>query len=122
MRNKPESEHDPKIPVSIRLDADLRRKLKEHAKAQKRTVSNLINSVIRQLLDRNEIELPETEPNKKSIGEIALLLQVQIFNHIGCEEYINGLKTSAKELNISDDDMFRILTAVIERVWQLQES
>lgn len=114
MKNKP-----PKCPVTFRVDVDLNEKLIELAKDKNCTVSSLINLGVRQFLDNSGIE---TDSKKKGITEIILLLEAKRFNLVGYEKYVDVLKTFAKELNISEENMFKVLMAVLEGVWQLSKS
>lgn len=109
----------PKEPVTFRLDAGMKPILDDLAAKKGLTISQLINLSTRYFLEQNGIE---TDSNKKGIAELILLLEAQRFNSVGYEKYVDELKTSAKELDISEENIFKILTRVLEYVWKLPKS
>ena len=127
MRTKKEL---PKEPMTFRLDAGLKPVLVDLAERKGLTISQLINLSVSYFLDKNGIQ---TDPNEKRMIEIVLLFETQRFKLIGYEKYVEELRTFAKELNldvnvfagepvISEEDIFKDLTKVLEYVWKLPKS
>lgn len=116
MRTKKEA---PKEPTTFRLDADLKSILNDLATKKNSTISQLINLSVRYFLEQNGIE---TDTDKKEIAEIILLLETRRFNLAGYEKYVEELKSFAKESNISEENIFKIFTRVLEYVWKLPKS